>query len=66
MGWKIKQRKQWKDEGNRAEKREGQKIKKNEEGKKKYNSKCDCPQLIKRNEFSLLSIIQRVISISWL
>lgn len=45
-------------------KREGQKIKKNEESKKKYNSKCDCPQLIKRNEFSLLSIIQRVISIS--
>lgn len=40
------------------------KSKKMKRVKKKYNSKCDCPQLIKRNEFSLLSIIQRVISIS--
>lgn len=45
-------------------KREKDRKSKKMKSKKKYNSKCDCPQLIKRNEFSLLSIIQRVISIS--
>lgn len=45
-------------------KREKDRRSKKMKSKKKYNSKCDCPQLIKRNEFSLLSIIQRVISIS--